>query len=55
MANKQSFKEISNVPETKEEVKKEQPQDKKLSLSPDDNINLMDFLSQIENHDSKAI
>ena len=55
LANKQSFKEISNVPETKEDVKEEKPQDKKLSLSPDDNINLMDFLSQIENHDSKAI
>lgn len=55
LANKQSFKEISNVPETKEEVKEEKPQDKKLSLSPDDNINLMDFLSQIENHDSKAL
>lgn len=55
LANKQSFKEISNVPETKEEVKEEPPQDKKLSLSPNDNINLMDFLSQIENHDSKAI
>lgn len=55
LANKQSFKEISNVQETKEEVKEEPPQDKKLSLSPNDNINLMDFLSQIENHDSKAI
>lgn len=55
LAKKQSFKEISSVPENKEEVKEEKPQDKKLSLSPDDNINLMDFLSQIENHDSKAV
>ena len=28
--------------------------DKKLTLSQDDNINLMDFLNQIENNDSKA-
>lgn len=28
--------------------------DKKLALSQDDNINLMDFLNQIENNDSKA-
>ena len=28
--------------------------DKKLALSQDDNVNLMDFLNQIENNDSKA-
>lgn len=30
------------------------PSDKKLALTQDDNINLMDFLSQIENNDTKA-
>lgn len=32
----------------------ENKSDKKLALSQDDNINLMDFLNQIENNDSKA-
>lgn len=33
---------------------KETKPDKKLTLSQDDNVNLMDFLNQIENNDSKA-
>lgn len=55
LANKQSSKETTNaLSKEPEETKEEQPKDKKLTLSPDDNINLMDFLSQIENHDSKV-
>lgn len=50
LANKQSSKETTNALSKEPEETK----DKKLTLSPDDNINLMDFLSQIENHDSKV-
>lgn len=55
LVNNQSSKENPSITKTApEETKEEQPKDKKLTLSPDDNINLMDFLSQIENHDSKV-
>lgn len=44
---------LNNLPKEIDQPK-EESKDKKLSLTPDDNINLMDFLSQIESHDSKA-
>ena len=44
---------LSN-PSEKEETKEVDDKTKKLTLSQDDNINLMDFLSQIENNDAKV-
>lgn len=44
---------LSN-PTEKQETKEDNDKTKKLTLSQDDNINLMDFLSQIENNDAKV-
>ena len=44
---------LSN-PTEKQETKEVDDKTKKLTLSQDDNINLMDFLSQIENNDAKV-
>ena len=44
---------LSN-PTEKQETKEVDDKTKKLTLSQDDNINLMDFLSQIENNDVKV-
>ena len=44
---------LSN-PTEKQETKEVDDKTKKLTLSQDDNINLMDFLNQIENNDAKV-
>lgn len=44
---------LSN-PTEKQETKDDNDKTKKLTLSQDDNINLMDFLNQIENNDAKV-
>ena len=42
------------VETTEQETKEVDDKTKKLTLSQDDNINLMDFLNQIENNDAKV-
>ena len=44
---------LSN-PTEKQETKEDNDKTKKLTLSQDDNINLIDFLNQIENNDAKV-